>query len=151
MIEFYFPAPMILESKIEEFENIIGKQLPNNYRKYLIDKGAGGTPIPDLVFKITKAGEIVNAEFVDEVMLGYLLSTDESSPTNLIDYYQTRNSSERELPYLPSDLISIGGDPGSGLILIGIAEKKKEKYSIGMQTYLIEMKMMIQHMATSHL
>jgi hypothetical protein len=127
MIEFYFPAPRIVESEILEFEQVIGTKLPVQYRQYLLSHAVGGTTIPDLAFRITKSGVLNKDDPDDEVMLGYLLSMDKTSPSNLFEYYDTRNSDEREYPYLPNDMITIGGDPGGGLLLIGIQGTKKGK------------------------
>lgn len=129
MVNFNYHKQTASSDEIKQFEEIIGMQLPNDYRQYLLSGGGGVSPKGYYAFKTTEPGVLVLGKYHEEVLLGYLSSAviEENGFSELMTHFRFMNSPEREYAFLPDDIITIGSDQGGGSILLGIGGNQKGK------------------------
>ncbi len=105
------------------FEQVIGTKLPDDYKQFLLDKG-GGELDGAFCFKMATPGKLNNRELSNWDGLGHLSSFDSNKIFDLPTHYKYMNSEEREFPYIPKEMIVIGGS-GASCLLLGIKDKYK--------------------------
>lgn len=121
----YLDRYIASEQDINEFEQLIGVRLPSDYREFLLKYGGGELDEPYYSFKMTRPGDL-EGELTEWEGLGGLSSFNPEGINDLPTNYKYMSSEEREFPYIPSDMIVIGGSGGSCLLL-GIKGKHRGK------------------------
>lgn len=97
--------------EIQGFEKKIGKNLPTNYKAFLVKYG-GGYPIPDC-FQFSDGS---NGSIVDR-----FLGLNNGKHSNLEKYFETYKNR------IPENFIPIAHDPGGNLILLSLCSDSKGK------------------------
>ncbi len=106
------------ESDIQLFERMIGERLPAKYREFLLSKG-GGALTDDYIFRMSKPGKLNNTDMLIEDSLEYFSAFNPKGNFDLNTHYHFMSSNDREFPYIPNEMIVIGGS-GSSCLLLGI-------------------------------
>ena len=111
---------------ISDFTSLIGVDLPSEYKYFLLNSG-GGELEDAYCFRMTKPGKLDSKDSKELWdCLGYFDSFDPSGAYDLRTKYKYMSSKDREFPYIPNEMIVIGGAGGSCLLL-GIKGIYKDK------------------------
>lgn len=121
----YLSIIPVSESSLELFEKKIEVRLPQEYRDFLLDQG-GGVLADDYIFKMSKPGTSTNSTMLLEDSIEYLSAFDSENSFDLNTHYHYMNSEQREFPYIPDELIVIGG-AGNSYLLLGIKGEPRGK------------------------
>ncbi len=105
-------SPSLSEEDIQKFELVIGQQLPDEYRRFLLQHN-GGHPEPS-VFNIQ--GDMITGKGNNSVV-NRLFGLHNGPHSSLM--LNVRTFHER----LPKDLIAIGDDPFGNLLCISLGAK----------------------------
>lgn len=112
--------------QIRDAEKIIGVELPDEYKRYLLSH-KGGHPAPD-VFQVQWSGQDW-AEGNEINSVAWFLAIYDGKDESFLDYYESHKGR------IPKDTIAIARDPGSNLILLGTFGTNKGKVFFWQREY----------------
>jgi hypothetical protein len=106
--------------KVEEFETLIGRILPDEYKQFLLQHNGGSPQPPGFKF-------VLKDDDWDMAMVAWFLALFDGEYVNITDYFYTYQDR------IPKDMLAIAHDPGGSLILLGLEGNKKGKVFFWLQ------------------
>lgn len=128
-LESTYQINMTTHAQIQKAETIIGAELPDEYKQYLLSH-KGGHPEPD-GFKI-QWGNQEWTEGNDINSIAWFFAIHDGESENFIDYYETHHDR------IPKGTVPIARDGCSNLILLAISGSNKGKVFFWQREYEVD-------------
>lgn len=120
MLEIVESEKDITLDEVKELESLIGCQLPNEYKQFMLQYNGGRPKLSGFRFSLNQNDWSV-------AMVAWFLAFYDGEYENITDFYHTFRVR------IPSMMLAIARDPGGSLILLGLEGENKGKVFFWLQ------------------
>jgi hypothetical protein len=106
-MEFVDSEQPVTKERIKDIERVVGVELPEQYKKFLLEHNGGSPRSPEFIFRR-------EGEEPQEGIVAWFLAIHDGPHENFLKFFKMFQGR------IPNDTVSIARDPGGELILLGI-------------------------------